>query len=66
MRVSYVNTYTLGSQFGYYNYNEVSANLGVRLRESTMKNSFELLRFGVVAAWTANYTAYTLTVGYRF
>lgn len=71
-RVSYTRTDIGGGGVFMDAYNEVAANLGVRSREATAKNAFELLRFGVIYTWgqdvsgTTDYSSGTATVGYRF
>ena len=66
LRVSYVNTQLTGDVVPYQRYNELAASFGVRTRESIAKNTFEMLRFGVLYTWADDYDAATVTVGYRF
>lgn len=74
LRASYTYTKLDGDPVFMNEYNEASVNLGVRNRESTAKNAFDLLRFGILYTWgqatpgfaNAHYNATTLTAGYRF
>jgi hypothetical protein len=70
-RFSYTYTYVAGDQVAQRGYNEIAMNFGVRNRESTAKNKFDLLRFGFLFNWGQNIGGQpikegTLTVGYRF
>jgi hypothetical protein len=70
-RLSYTYTYVDGDLVSQRSYNEVALNFGVRNRESTAKNRFDLLRFGVLFNWGQNIAGQpvregTLTLGYRF
>jgi len=66
LRISYVNTQLTGDPVPYSHYNELAANIGVRLREATAKTGSDLLRFGFLYTWTDDYHAATVTLGYRF
>lgn len=65
-RLSYTRTQLEGDPVTIDVTNEVAANLGVRMRESATRNKFELLRFGVLYTFADDYSATTLTLGYRF
>ena len=65
-RLSYTRTQIGGDPVAIETSNEIAANLGVRLRESSTRNKFELLRIGVLHTFADDFQATTLTVGYRF
>lgn len=65
-RFSYTHTLLEGDPVSFEEINEISANLGVRLREANFRNRFELLRIGLLHTFADDFNATTLTVGYRF
>ncbi len=67
MRISYVNTHLTGDPVAEDDLNEVALSVGVRMRETELRNKFEALRLGVLYTFsTDGYNAGTLTLGYRF
>jgi hypothetical protein len=65
-RASYTYTRLIGDDVFVEQYHEVSLSYGVGSREAAVKQVGETLRFGVNGAFGHDFTAVSLTAGYRF
>jgi hypothetical protein len=66
VRASYTYTHLIGDDVFVDEYHEVSLSYGVGSREAAVKQIGETLRFGVNGAFGHDFTAVSLTAGYRF
>jgi len=66
MRASYTYTHLFGDDVLVNDYHEVSLSYGVASREASVKQVGEVLRFGLNGAFGHDFTAVSLTAGYRF
>jgi len=66
VRASYTYTHIFGDQVLVDDYHQVSLNYGVAGREAAVKQIGETLRFGLNGAFGRDFTAVSLTAGYRF
>lgn len=66
LRGSYMFAHMFGDDLYTRNVHLVSASLGIRLRESSVRNRNDLLRIGVNGKFANNYTAVYAFFGYRF
>lgn len=66
VRASYTYTHLIGDDVFVDEYHEVSLSYGVGSREAAVKQVGETLRFGVNGAFGHDFTAVSLTAGYRF
>lgn len=66
VRASYTYTHLIGDDVFVDQYHEVSLSYGVGSREASVKQIGETLRFGVNGAFGHDFTAVSLTAGYRF
>jgi hypothetical protein len=66
VRASYTYTHLIGDDVFVDQYHEVSLSYGVGSREAAVKQVGETLRFGVNGAFGHDFTAVSLTAGYRF
>lgn len=66
VRASYTYTHLFGDAVRVDDYHEVSINYGVASREAAVKQVGETLRFGLNGAFGHDFTAVSLTAGYRF
>ena len=66
LRASYTYTHLIGDDLFVDQYHEVSLSYGVGSREAAVKQIGETLRFGVNGAFGHDFTAVSLTAGYRF
>jgi hypothetical protein len=66
VRASYTYTHLFGDDILVEDYHEVSLNYGVASREASVKQVGETLRLGLNGAFGHDFTAVSLTAGYRF
>jgi hypothetical protein len=66
LRASYTYTHVLGDDLFVDQYHEVSLSYGVGSREASVRQIGETLRLGVNGAFGHDFTAVSLTAGYRF
>ncbi len=66
VRASYTYTHLFGDRVLVEDYHEVALSYGVAGREAAVKQVGETLRFGLNGAFGRDFTAVSLTAGYRF
>ena len=66
LRASYTYTHLFGDEVLVDDYHEVSLSYGVASREASVRQVNETLRLGVNGAFGNDFTAVSLTAGYRF
>ncbi|MBL8769843.1 MAG: hypothetical protein JNK30_00550, partial [Phenylobacterium sp.] len=66
VRASYTYTHLLGDDLFVDKYHEVSLSYGVGSREASVRQIGETLRLGLSGAFGHDFTAVSLTAGYRF
>jgi hypothetical protein len=66
VRASYTYTHLFGDDVLVEDYHEVSLSYGVASREAAVKQIGETLRLGLSGAFGHDFTAVSLTAGYRF
>jgi hypothetical protein len=66
VRASVTHTAFTGDPLFLDSYTDVGLSLGVRGREGTPRNAFELLRLSANFVFGEDYEAFNLTLGYRF
>jgi hypothetical protein len=66
VRASYTYTHLLGDDVFVDSYHDVSLSYGVGSREASVRQFGETLRLGVSGSFGRDFTAVSLTAGYRF